>query len=79
MEADQHGALTLVRIIGVILVVATILELGLYWAECSLHKPEPVHMQALPIIFRSIPALLGVVVLIKSRAIAEWVAEKLDL
>ncbi len=79
MEANEHGALTLVRMLGVILLVATVLELGLYWAECSLHKPEPVPMQVIPIIIRSLPALAGVVVLIKSRAIAEWVADKLDL
>ncbi|MDR3460197.1 MAG: hypothetical protein P4N60_22445 [Verrucomicrobiae bacterium] len=79
MEAPEHGALTLVRIIGVILVVATVLELGLYWAECWLHKPEPVHVETLPVVIRVIPALLGMVVLVKSRAIAEWVTEKLDL
>lgn len=79
MEANEHGALSLVRIIGVILMVGTLLELGLYWAECSLHKPEPVHVEALPIILRSIPALLGVVVLVKSRAIAGWVVDKFDL
>ncbi|HSY19786.1 MAG TPA: hypothetical protein VK815_15690 [Candidatus Acidoferrales bacterium] len=79
MEANQNGALTLVRIIGVMLVVASILELGLYWAECAYHKPEPLHVEVLPIIFRSIPAVTGIVVLIKSSTIAEWVAEKLDL
>ena len=79
MEANEHGALTLVRLLGVILLVVTVLELGLYWAECSLHKPEPVHMEAVPIVLRCIPALLGAVVLVKSRAIAEWVADKLDL
>ncbi|HEV2696115.1 MAG TPA: hypothetical protein VG347_24715 [Verrucomicrobiae bacterium] len=79
MEANEHGALTLVRLVGAILLVATVLETGLYWAECSLHKPAPVPMQAVPILLRTIPALLGIVVLIKSRAIAEWVADKLDL
>jgi hypothetical protein len=79
MEAPEHGALTLVRIIGVMLVVGTVLELGLYWAECAYHKPQPLPVEVLPIIYRSIPALLGVVVLIKSRAIAEWVCDKFDL
>jgi len=79
MEANEHGALTLVRIIGVILMVATVLELGLYWAECSLHKPEPLHVEAVPILIRTIPALFGIVVLVKSRSLAEWIAEKLDL
>jgi len=79
MEANEHGALTLVRMVGVILMIASVLEFGLYWAECSLHKPEPVHMEAVPVILRCLPALLGAVILVKSRAIAEWVADKLDL
>ena len=67
----------LVRLIGVMLFVATILELGLYWAKCSIpeHK-EPVEL--IPVLLRLIPAVLGVVVLIKARAIAEWISNILD-
>jgi hypothetical protein len=79
METPEHGALTLVRIIGVVLMVGTILETGLYWAECSYHKPAPLPVEVMPVTLRCIPALLGIIMLIRSRAIAEWVSDKLDL
>jgi hypothetical protein len=79
METPQHGALNLVRIIGVMLVVVTLLELAFYWAECAYHKPQPLPVEKIPVLLRLIPALIGFVVLFKSRAIAEWVEETLDL
>ncbi len=78
MEAPERGALNLVRIIGVMLVVATILELGFYWASCAFHKPEPLPVNKLSIVYRLIPALFGFVVLFKARAIAEWISDQLD-
>jgi hypothetical protein len=78
MEAPERGALTLVRLISVLLVVATILELGLYWAQCRYAKP-PLPMHAGPVVERLIPSLFGFAGLIKARAIASWVTEKLDL
>lgn len=76
MEAPERGALNLVRIIGVVFVVATILELGLYWAECTKHK---LPINTLSVVGRLVPALIGFVVLFKARAIAEWISETLDL
>jgi len=77
MDAPERGGLTLVRLVGVMLVVATILELGLYWAKCSLpnHKAP---LELVPVLWRLIWAVLGVVVLIKARAIAEWISNILD-
>jgi hypothetical protein len=77
MDAPERGGLMLVRLIGVTLVVATILELGLYWAKCSIpdHK---VPMELIPVLVRLIPALLGFGVLIKARAIAEWISNVID-
>jgi len=67
----------LVRLIGVSLVVASILELGLYWAKCSIpdHK---VPVELIPVLLYLIPAVLGFVVLIKARALAEWISNILD-
>jgi hypothetical protein len=79
METPQHGALNLVRIIGVMLVVVTILELGFYWAQCAYHKPHPLPVEKIPIALRLIPALLGFAILFKARAIAAWVCDQLDL
>lgn len=78
METPARGALTLVRLVSVLFIVATILELGLYWAECRYAKPPlPVHVG--PVFVRLIPSLIGFAGLIKARAIASWVSEKLDL
>ncbi len=68
----------LVRLIGALFIVASILELGLYWAQCAFAKP-PVPVEKIPCVLKLIPAVIGFVVLIKAKAIAEWVADKLDL
>jgi hypothetical protein len=78
MDAPERGALTLVRIVGAMLVVVTVLELGLYLAECyNPRQPRPV--QALSLVLRLVPALAGIVVLARARAIAEWISNILDL
>ena len=68
----------LVRLIGAAFVGATIVELGLYWAECSLAKP-PRSVEVFPCILKLIPAGIGLLILIKARALAEWLSDKLDL
>jgi len=78
MDEPQRGALNLVRLIGVLLVVASILELGLYWAKCSIPKHH-VPMSPVTVSLDLIPAILGFVVLFKARALAEWLADILDL
>ncbi len=67
----------LVRLIGTLFFVATILELGLYWAKCDFAKP-PVRVEMLPCALRLIPAAIGLVILIKAKAIAEWLSNILD-
>ena len=68
----------LVRLIGVMLFVATILELGLYWARCSMPSHR-VPVEVIPVLLRLIPAVLGTIVLAKARALAEWLVNLLDL
>ena len=78
METPERGALTLVRLIGVILVVWTILDLGLYWALC--HNPKnPAPVEVVPVLLKLIPAVVGIVILAKAHAISEWISDKLDL
>jgi hypothetical protein len=79
METPQHGALNLIRIIGVMLVVVTLLELAFYWAQCVYHKPRPLPVEKIPVLIRLVPALLGFIVIFKARAIAAWIEEMLDL
>lgn len=65
----------LVRFIAVALIGVTLVELALYWVvSASQHTP----MLAFPCVLKSIPAVLGVVILIKARAVAEWISNKLD-
>lgn len=66
----------LVRFIAVALIGWAVAELGLYWLVCH-HDNKP--MEILPCIFKSLPLIVGLVALIKSRALAEWVSDKLDL
>jgi hypothetical protein len=78
MDAPERGALMLVRLIGVLFVVASILELGLYWAKCAFAKP-PLPVETIPCALRLIPAAIGFVILVKAKALAEWIADRLDL
>jgi hypothetical protein len=77
MDAPERGALTLVRLIGVMLVVATIFELGLYLAKCYMPNHR-MPVEPVPVLLNLIPAVLGLVVLAKARAIAEWISNILD-
>jgi hypothetical protein len=76
MDSPERGALMLVRFIAAALIGWTILEVVLYWVV-SQHKNVP--MEIFPCIVKSLPLLAGVVMLIKSRVLAEWLSDKLDL
>jgi len=75
MDAPDRGALMLVRFIAVSLICVTLVELALYWVIAQ-HNHTPVGV--FPCILKSIPAVVGVVMLIKAKAIAEWISNKLD-
>jgi hypothetical protein len=75
MDAPERGALMLVRFIAVALIGWSCAEIALYVVLCR-HRVLPIEI--LPCVIRSLPFLAGVVILIKARPIAEWVAEKLD-
>jgi len=78
MDAPERGALTLVRLVGVILIVWTILDLGLYWAKCS-NPQHPMPVQVVPVLLKLISAVVGILILIRARAIAARLSEWLDL
>jgi hypothetical protein len=75
MDAHARGALMLVRFTAVALLCASIAELSLYFV-ISQHNNTP--MQILPCVLKSIPALLGIVLLIKSKSVADWISAKLE-
>jgi hypothetical protein len=76
MDSPERGALMLVRFTAAALIGWALAELVLYLAVCH-HKNEPVEI--LPCVVKSLPFLAGVVMLIKARALAEWLSDKLDL
>jgi hypothetical protein len=76
MESPERGALMLVRFIALALMGWTVAEVALYWAV-SQHNNQPLNFVTLG--FKALPFLGGVVILIKARALAEWLADKLDL
>ncbi len=65
----------LVRFLAVALIGWAVAELALYWAVTN-HDNKP--MAVGEIIFKSLPLIAGVVVLIKQKALAEWVSNFLD-
>ena len=75
LDAPQRGALTLVYLIAISLVGYGLLEAGLYWTECLIHKqPVKIFHFALP----AVPLAAGVVFMVKAKAIANWIANKLE-
>jgi len=65
----------LVRFTAVSLIGITAVELALYWVVSSSHHTP---METFPCVLKSIPAVLGIVILIKAKAVAEWISNKLD-
>ena len=66
----------LVRFTAVALIGWSLVELALY-VVISQHNSTPITF--LPCLIRSLPFLAGIAMLVKARAIAQWVADKLDL
>ncbi len=66
----------LVRFISAALMGWTLVEFLLYWV-ISNHNQQP--LETMPCVMKSLPFLTGVIMLIKSRALAAWISDKLDL
>ena len=67
----------LVRLVAACFIIISLLEIGLYLTRCF-EPNHPVPVGVLPILLYSIPLLVGLVVLIKAKAIAEWIADLLE-
>jgi len=65
----------LVRFIAASLIGWTFVDLALYGVIAQ-HNHAP--LEIFPCILKSIPAVLGVAMLIKAKAVAEWISNKLD-
>jgi len=66
----------LVRFIAIALMGWAVAELALYLVVRH-HQDQPVEI--VPCVVKSLPLLVGVVMLFKSRSLAEWLSDKLDL
>jgi hypothetical protein len=75
MDAPLRGALVLVRFAAAGLVGLSLLEVGLYVADCLAHH-QPV--QGLHALLLFLPFVLGIVGFIRARAIAEWIENRFD-
>jgi len=65
----------LVRFIGVSLLAVTMVNLALYWVVA---QHNHTGMTIFPCLLKSIPAVIGVILLVKARAVAEWISDKMD-
>ena len=77
MDAPDRGALKLVWCIAASLFIIGLVEVGLELVSHVMANP-PTPVQIFPLVLKSIPAVLGLVVLIKSKALAEWISNKMD-
>jgi hypothetical protein len=75
MDAPDRGALMLVRFLALALISITLVNLALYWV---VSRHNHIEMTILPCILKSIPAVAGIVLLVKARAVAQWISSKLD-
>jgi hypothetical protein len=77
MDAPLRGALNFVRLVAACFMVVGLLDTGLYLTQCFEPK-HPAPVKALPIVLNSIPFVIGVVILIKAKAVANWISDKLE-
>ena len=66
-----------VRLVAACFMVIGLLDTGLYWAQC-LEPKNPAPVKVLPILLNSIPLVIGVAILIRAKAIANWISDKLE-
>ena len=67
----------LVRLVAGCVMVIGLLDVGLYFTKCLIPKP-PVPVKIFPIVLNSIPVVIGIAILIKAKAMANWISDKLE-
>jgi hypothetical protein len=77
MDAPHRGALKFVGLVAACFMVIGLLDTGLYLTQCFEPK-HPATVKISPIVLNSIPFVIGVVILIKARAVANWISDKLE-
>ena len=75
MDPSQRGALLFVRFLASCLLGLSAIFLALLYVDQAVnHHPAAI----LTTLLRALPALVGVVMLVKARPLAEWLADLLD-
>ena len=67
----------LVRLVACCILIVGVLETGLYVTRC-LEPKHPMPVKVIPVVLDSIPTVIGIIVLIKAKALAARLAEKLE-
>jgi hypothetical protein len=85
MESPERGALGLVRLVAICLLALGLLDATLYFTQylmplVNAHNHHTQDQPAAPlnilrVILDAIPVIIGIAVLIKAKAIAEWLSE----
>ena len=75
MDEPPRGALILVCFSAAAVVGVSALELLLYLVEQHRHHLPPGIIHST---FLSLPIVLGLVILVRARAVAEWISNKFD-
>lgn len=84
MESSQRGALGLVRLVAGCLILIGVLDAGLYFTQylgllsSSTHHEPRQPLNVLRVVLDSLPIIAGIVILVKARPIAEWVADMIE-
>ena len=65
----------LVRFVALALIGWAIADISLY---VVVHQHKNLPVEILPCVLKTLPFIAGVIILIKARAISEWLADQLD-
>ena len=67
----------LVRLVACCIMIVGVLDTGLYVTRC-LEPKHPMPVKVIPIVLDSIPTVIGIIILIKAKALAAWLANKIE-
>jgi hypothetical protein len=81
MESSQRGALALVRLVAVCIILVGVMDAGMYLtqyvAPIFKHQP-PAPLSIFRLTLDAIPLIVGIVILVKAKAVAEWLADMIE-
>ena len=88
MESPQRGALALVRLVAVCVILVGVLDAGTYLTQYVIpyyehhqrleHAQPPAPLKIWRLALDAIPLIVGLGILVKARAIAEWLLDMIE-